>query len=207
LKERIISFGLFDLLREIGDKMRKIFERKKRGVSNLVGYSLLIVISILIAAYVYSWLGGRFDGVDEISRCPEEVNIVFKDVDCDRRDYLKITLENKGLFTVDGFVIRANYIEDADFGLGTLIDTTEITGLYDGIGMKAGDVILPTDSIGGQSNALSYRLGGGGDVVIESVPRDDISYLEIRPYIFVDGEILCESITKRDVLCHNNLPD
>jgi len=86
----------------------------KKGLSEMVGYVLLIVIAVSLSVIVYSWIKGQLPG--ETEECPEGVSLIISDYHCltdNRGEILKLELENKGLFNIDGFYIRgAETLED-----------------------------------------------------------------------------------------------
>ncbi len=83
--------------------MRNLLLRDKKGVSEMVGYVLLIVIAVTLSALVYSFLRLYVPG--ESPKCQESINLIVKDYSCSNGQ-LNITLQNKGLFTVDGAYVR-----------------------------------------------------------------------------------------------------
>lgn len=100
---------------------------RKKGVSEIVGYVLLIVIAITISTIVYFWLKGYLpkQGLE----CPEEISISVLDYKCNPPS-VNLTFKNTGLFNIDGIVIKgtdkpnkaANFpliAEDLKVGPGT----------------------------------------------------------------------------------------
>jgi len=81
----------------------------KRGLSNLVAYVLLISITISLSVLVYNWLK-TYTQKDNVKSCPDNVNVVIGSYDCFNgiNGNITINLENKGLFDVDGFIIRVS---------------------------------------------------------------------------------------------------
>ena len=94
----------------------------KKGLSEIIAYVLLISITIALSVIVYGWLKFYVSG-DEVVSCDEGVNLIIKNFDCYGSDNLTITLENKGRFSVDGFVLRVHNRTDADFGFYILNET------------------------------------------------------------------------------------
>jgi len=86
-------------------------KKNKKGLSELVSYVLLVVISLSIAIGVYAWLKGNLPSENERPKCPEDVAIVVSDYNCNlisSPKILQLKVENKGYFTVDGFYIRVS---------------------------------------------------------------------------------------------------
>ena len=109
--------------------MRVLLHQDKKAISNIVAYVLLISITIGLSITVYNWL--RFYVSEEIvEQCPDSVNIIIEDYNCTSgtNGFLNITLKNKGLFSVDGYILRVHDSSDAEFGFYVLTDTgTPIT--------------------------------------------------------------------------------
>lgn len=147
----------------------------RRGLSVVVGYVLLIVITISLSVLIYSWL--RFYvQPDNIKECSDKINIVIKNYECvsGAGGNITVTLQNKGLLKVDGYVLRANNRTDAEFGIYDLNMT--------------GAPILPG---GEQTNSYSFS-----DVNLTS-----ITLVEVQPFIRDGGKISCMSSTAQNVVC------
>ena len=156
---------------------------KKRALSNVIGYVLLIAITISLSVMVYGWL--RFYVMaDEVEECSSGVNVIIKDYNCARTvpgkgvGYLNITLKNKGLFNVDGYTLRVHYREDATFGLYTFNET--------------GSSIVPGGEV---SHSYSFD-----DYDFEKV-LTDLSLVEVQPFILDGDKISCKSHSLQMVSC------
>lgn len=78
---------------------------KKRGVSEIVSYTLLIVISISLAVLVFNYLKS-YTPKDK-PECKDGINIVIEKAECDLLGKrLNLTLENRGRFKVEMAFIR-----------------------------------------------------------------------------------------------------
>jgi len=77
---------------------------KKKGVSAVIGYILLIVMVIGMSALVYIWLKSYVP--TEIPNCPDEVSVMIKDAYCVDSN-LKIKIKNNGRFGIDGYYLKA----------------------------------------------------------------------------------------------------
>jgi hypothetical protein len=85
--------------------------RKKRGLSVIVGYALLIGMTIALSVLVFQWLRhyvGEANGED--LSCPEGVSLTISEAECvgGLGGFLNLTLKNRGKHNVDGFVVRVN---------------------------------------------------------------------------------------------------
>ena len=78
--------------------------KNKKGVSEVVGYVLLVTFGIILAVVVYSYLRTYIPSED-IS-CPDGVSVFVQDYSCDANS-LNITLKNNGKFNVEGYFIHA----------------------------------------------------------------------------------------------------
>lgn len=75
----------------------------RQGESTILGYVLLVVFAIGMATAVYSYL--TFFLPKEQPRCPEGVSLAVSQARCEGQE-LAITLQNKGLFSVNGSYIK-----------------------------------------------------------------------------------------------------
>jgi FlaG/FlaF family flagellin (archaellin) len=82
--------------------MRKITDKK--GLSEMVGYVLLIVIAISLSALVYTWLKNYIPVKQE--KCPDSANLIVEDYSC-QGSVINVSLRNMGTFNIDGLIIRA----------------------------------------------------------------------------------------------------
>lgn len=160
----------------------------KKGLSAVVGYVLLISITVSLSALVYTWLTAYVSS-DEVEECSENVNIVISSYECyesrngnpGRIGNLTITLKNKGLFTVDGYVLRFHDKENADFGIYTLNN-------------EIGSVLAPGEEI-----TLEYDFDD-----IADTPENfyTISLVDAQPFMEgEDGSIICQSYTVQEIDC------
>ena len=81
--------------------------RSKRGMSEIIGYVLLVVIGLSLSVLVYGWLKGYIikPGVS----CDEGVSISIRDYACLSNNNINITFENNGRFNIPGVIVRAAY--------------------------------------------------------------------------------------------------
>lgn len=71
----------------------------------MIGYVLLIVIAIALAAMVYPYLKARLP-VDQVE-CPADLSVSIENVSCDKTTRsLTLNLLNNGLFNITGAYIR-----------------------------------------------------------------------------------------------------
>ncbi len=151
------------------------FNSNKKGVSEVIAYVLLISITIALSVIVYNWL--RFYvSEDKIPECGDGTNLIVKDFDCYGGDNLTITLQNRGRFTVDGFILRVHNRTGADFGFYILNDTE--------FEINPGEELL---------------------TVADLTNFPNLTYMEIQPFI-IDSEngnekISCKSDSDQEIIC------
>lgn len=81
--------------------------KSKKGLSEIVGYVILIIIAVTLAGLVYGWLKLQVPK-DKLS-CPDSVGIIIKDYACNTGSKtVNITIENRGYFNIDGINARAS---------------------------------------------------------------------------------------------------
>ncbi len=76
----------------------------KKGVSLMVGYVLLIVIALALATMVFAYL--KIYLPKDEPECYKEISISIDSVVCSEGK-IKVNVTNRGLFSIDGLVIRA----------------------------------------------------------------------------------------------------
>ncbi len=165
--------------------MRSLLMSNKKAISEIVAYVLLISIAISLSVIVYNWL--RFyAGTGEKESCPEGVNLIIKDysVDCNSKK-INITIQNKGLFSVGGFVIKTNDRVASDVGLYTFTDT--------------GIPLVP-----GNQTTLYYNFS---DATVmqnneEKHPTKDLTIIEVQGFINKGDRIYCEHISSQQISCN-----
>ena len=84
----------------------------KKAVSEVVSYVLLIVIAMSLAAGVYAWMHFYVPSEKE-EKCPDETAISITNAECPAAGLgqprkLVLTIQNQGLFEVEGFFILAS---------------------------------------------------------------------------------------------------
>ncbi len=75
---------------------------KKKGLSEMISYVLLIAIGLSIAIAVFIWLKS-FANINPVPDCKAETSLIIEDYLC-REDYINISVKNNGLFNIDGFM-------------------------------------------------------------------------------------------------------
>ncbi len=155
--------------------------KKKKGLSNMVAYVLLISITIALSALVYNWL--RFYvGESDIIECPDGVNLIIQNYSCSSGSdgSLNVTLKNKGLFNSDGFIIRVNDRAGADSGFYTLEDSW--------INISVG--------------SFYYNNYYFNDNKYSSFDLETITLIEVQPRMGTKkNPISCPAFTAQEIVC------
>ena len=164
---------------QIGTNRKSIWSNKK-ALSEIVAYVLLITISIALAILVYNWLRFYTNQGQDI-QCPSDVSLMIVEYDyaCNSNT-LNITLRNKGLFTADGFVLRASDKQNSKIGIYNLNKT--------GSQIKTG-------------NQENYLFPTSQDVDGKTI-SNSLTYIEIQPFIQENRkQVLCSKISSQTLNC------
>lgn len=169
----------------------------KRGLSELIAYVILISIALSLSVFVFAWLRCYLPGScgSEARECPEGAVLVIKDYSCGADDsgrILNLTIQNRGLFSVDGFIIKVN---DRPSSLGVYTIQTS-----DG---KFGRKLSP-----GENASYSVSLATSvfnGDALI-SPPISRLTFIEVQPFLKnVDGtrqtNVFCDRVSSQVTDC------
>lgn len=153
--------------------------KRKSALSNIVAYVLLISMSLSLSVLVYGWLKFYVDE-DDIEECPSGVNIVIKSYECfGSVSNLTVTLKNRGLFTVDGYILRVHDREDAAFGFYALDDV--------------GTSIVP-----GAEHTETYNFS---NYTFDGYTLSNVTLVDVRPFMLDEDKISCESYASQRVDC------
>lgn len=87
-----------------------IKKRNKLGVSAVVGYVLLVSLSVVMGGIIYIWMKSYVP--QESLECPDGSSLVLEsyEYDCGALNSINITLRNNGRFDVGGYFIKAGDI-------------------------------------------------------------------------------------------------
>jgi len=144
----------------------------KKAVSVIVAYVLLISIAITLSVLVYNWLRFYVSPGNDIE-CPDGVRLVIKSYECGANQ-LNVTLENKGLFNVSGFIIRVNDREDATIGKDVVFEP--------GIEMAPGQ----------EETFSEIDIGDYGSLEV----------IDVQPFIYEGrSRIYCDVVSTQSVVC------
>jgi hypothetical protein len=154
--------------------IRPTSKTKKKGVSVIVAYVLLIMVALGLSSVVYVWLRGQVDIIpDDSFSCPDEVSILITDYDyADGK--LNLTVRNKGFFNVSGFYIRASNISESKLGIIEINNSNE--------------ALAPNEDI--QFENIDVSSNG------------KLCYVQVQPYLVKGGEeFFCDTISDFELAC------
>ncbi|VVB82458.1 Uncharacterised protein [uncultured archaeon] len=81
--------------------------KNKKGLSVVIGYVLLIVISIVMSVIVYQWL--RTYIPKEAVQCSDGTSLFIREISYNcTGQLLNITVKNNGKFSIDGYYIHVS---------------------------------------------------------------------------------------------------
>ncbi|MCX6748191.1 MAG: hypothetical protein NT076_01155 [Candidatus Pacearchaeota archaeon] len=149
-------------------------KQNKRGLSEIVGYVLLIVIAISLSLLVYTWLKNQVP--KEEKACPENLALSIQSYNC-LGNHLQVIIKNNGLFDINGFLARYAVKEDGLAG-------KDLMG------------ITPVSATG-----RIFKLINSSEVFVEEFAYPDdktIAEIEITPIKLVEGKMtICSNSAVR----------
>src|SRR3989338_3622192 len=157
--------------------MRGLLQQNKKGVSEMVGYVLLVVIAVGLSVLVFAYLRlyipkGNLD-------CQEGINLAIDSagLDCTKNE-LRLTLVNQGRFTVDAAYVRF---------------AAENRKIRTWINQEDNKFYFSNGIVPGASYQNNHTISAD----------PGIKYIvEVQPAIFVSGKIsACQNIVTQIVSC------
>ncbi|MGK0208842.1 MAG: hypothetical protein ACI83O_000101 [Patescibacteria group bacterium] len=151
----------------------------KRGVSEIIGYVLLIGITVGISVMVFNFLM-FYVPTEEVASCPDTVSLSIRNISCNSVAYtISFDVKNTGFFSVDGFLARVN-----DKPLAT-------QGIFS-IGEQRREVV--------PSATESFTIDYSGAYVGTFSPI--LTILELQPFVTDSGDdIFCNPPVRVKVSC------
>lgn len=154
----------------------------KRGVSEIIGYILLVSTGLALSAMVYAWLLFFIPPLEK-SECPDGLSLSIRNATCDSgRRELNFSVKNNGLFSIDGIVIKVNDKPSSNIGVFKVgEELTEIA---------PGEEFVP----------LPYDYS---DLVSTTSLSSALTLLELQPMVKdVDGKFMyCKPMVKEVLQC------
>jgi hypothetical protein len=133
--------------------------RRKKGLSEIVSYVLLILISLTIAGMIYAGFV-NFVPKDDTPKCPNEVSLIVSKFECDG-DKVKLTFLNKGTFDIIRF-----HAQGSDNINAVSVNQVLSYGIC-------------SSFCGFSNNEFGFCGSGGGSCVIQTGPLSPGSELQI----------------------------
>lgn len=180
------------------DTLKKTFKTKKRAVSEMIAYVILISIAMGIAIGVYAWLmvvGPP--SIEETVDCKEGTSVTLNNINClangvGGQGHIELEIKNNGRFNIDGVIISVGPDSDKvpiDYLLPTGSDTNVVFG-YQGFTNQ----LEP-----GETEIISFDYikkdppnGPDGSETEYNVP--EIKIIQVQPVIFEKGKkVVCEN--------------
>ena len=169
----------------------------KKAVSLIVSYVLLISIGLSIAGLVYGWLRFYVNIEDGVS-CPDGVHIAIRNdlsyFDGERNDgsqlSLNLSIQNRGRFNVDGYVIRINNRSGQEIGVHTIYDSRP-----GGVNQNSLNGTLPLNP----GNTTEHKFNS-----THLQAHRNICFVQVQPYILDENNntLPCSEVSSRRITCH-----
>src|SRR4030042_6143362 len=89
--------------------------KNRKGISIVVGYVLLITVSIVMSVVVFQWL--RTYVPKEAPKCSEGTSLLIREISYDctpGNERLTIDVKNNGRFSINGYFIHASDKSDSE---------------------------------------------------------------------------------------------
>ena len=145
---------------------------RKKGISVMIGYVILISVALVMGAIVFAWIRSYVPA--ETAKCPDGTSLFIKSsvYDCDL-DTLSFTIKNNGRFNVAGYFIHASNKTGQELAI---IDLTEFITEGD-----PGPIKLNTGVKFHLSGENTVAPGEEADHEFSSLVDGDFYFLEIVP--------------------------
>jgi hypothetical protein len=147
-------------------------KKNRKGLSVVIGYVLLIVISLVMSVIVFIWLK-TYVPSDSL-QCSDGTSVFIKDISYDcTNSILNITLENNGKFSIDGYFIHASNKTNEELATIDLSSKIIFGGEAFGNSISFDPLNQNSFAPGGNDNEQfsSFNLTGYGTVYrIEIIP-------------------------------------
>ncbi len=171
--------------------MRNIIQNKnKKGISELVGYVLLIVIALGLATGVYAWVKHYLPSQNEYN-CPSDTALTIKKYSCDNK-VITLEIQNSGFFNVNGFFLRVSNDSTKQPTIGLASNNT--------LSIQGQGSIPGIEGRYEFSATQEFIVGTSGEFNFIYPAMNTIEKLQIQPYQIVNKKLyLCENIATIDL--------
>jgi len=150
--------------------------KNKKGLSEIMGYVLLMLFVIIISIIVYQWLNSYVP--EDAIKCPEEVSVLIKNMNCseiavgETKKEIYLNLKNTGNFNVDGYFIKATETEEQKIG------TQDLTRFFNLTASESSGVSNSATKFGGALKFYKSLEPNQEKTAIFDIPNSE----EINPY-------------------------
>ncbi len=164
--------------KKTGNFLAAFFSAKnRRGVSEIIGYILLIAIVVVISIFVYQWLKTYVP--QGALTCPDGVSVAVEYNYSCTENTLSLNVQNEGVFSIAGYFIHAS--NDSTQEIATIDLTAYYTGTNNetssGILLSYYNILDPGDSETSEFDlSLSPAIASGTLDKIEVIPMRYVEY-------------------------------
>ncbi len=156
--------------------------KDKKAVSVIIGYVMLISMAIALSILVFAWLRFYVSPGEELE-CPSDVALVIQDYYYDG-ETLGLRLKNKGLFSIDGYFVRASNRSDAEVS-SFLLEQVEALSVQ---GQERQSILKPNQVV---ERDFEKKDSEDNEIL------GDFTFVEVLPYIYEDGNrLICGSVSR-----------
>ncbi len=157
----------------------------KKALSEIISYVLLISIGLAISGMVFIWLKDYVKD-SNVESCPDEISLMIEHLeynkieDSNNVSNLTLTIKNRGLFNIDGYLIRVNDKPGLNQGVWLLSTKNEPLNIS-------------------KSQTLTFN-----ETDFESLNISKVCYVDVQPFIISKSgnkNIMCKNTASRKVDC------
>jgi hypothetical protein len=140
-------------------KTKNILNKKKKGISVIIGYVLLVSFAIILGVLIYSWMKSYVPRGE--LECPDGISMFVENYEC-ASNQLTLNFVNTGKFSIGGYFIRAKTFAEQE--IATLDISRNITDSVSKLyptGVKFGPVAGSQNTLNPNTNETEvYNLTG-----------------------------------------------
>lgn len=155
----------------------------KKALSEIISYVLLISIGLAISGMVFIWLKDYVKD-SNVESCPDEISLMIEHLeynkieDSNNVSNLTLTIKNRGLFNIDGYLIRVNDKPGLNQGVWLLSTKNEPLNI---------------------SESQTWTFNGTD---FESLNISKVCYVDVQPVIISKNKnLMCKNIASRKIDC------
>jgi len=184
--------------KKIRERSHCNFYKNRKGVSMIIGYVLLISVSIVMSILVYNWIKTYVP--KDALKCSEGTSMFIQEINYNCEDsVLALTLKNNGKFSVNGFYIRVSNVSGED--LATIDISSRI---LNGGAISANSIVFSefvenelTPDEPSNVKSVSFNVSGLGQIY-----KVEVTPIRLQVVDDVKYSISCvESATEETLTC------